>query len=84
MSLASRRARNKPTKAITLENGWNPNFEPGTKVVARKAMWTITAHQVFEYQGGCDHPEYGWAIHLKDCNLTIPGYLFEDGFLQIL
>lgn len=84
MSLRTRRQRNKETKAINLENGWNPNFETGTLVIATQAMWTIEAHQVFEYQGGCDHPEYGWAIQLKDCDLTIPAHLFKERFRQIV
>lgn len=72
------------TKKITLENGWNPNFEAGTKVVAIANMWTIKPGDEFVYSGGCDHPEYGWAVQLQNCDLAIPVYLFEGNFKQIV
>lgn len=84
MAIKKTQIRNKPTKEIKLENGWNPNFPVGTKVVARKQFYTINAHDVFEYQGGCDHPGFDWAIILKDCDLTIPAHVFEEYFLQIV
>ncbi|MDD2505288.1 MAG: hypothetical protein PHF21_03320 [Bacilli bacterium] len=68
---------------IKLEQGWNPNFEPGTAVIAIKPCWTIKVGQVFEYKGGCDHPDWGWAIFLKDCDIHIPGYVFETHFRKV-
>lgn len=72
------------TEKITLENGWNPNFKPGTKVKAIATMWTISPGEVHEYKGGCDHPEHGWVVFLKTSELHIPGYVFEQGFERVL
>ena len=53
------------TTKIVLENGWNPNFDSGTKVIATRDVYAVKAGTVLEYKGGCDHPEFGWAIHLE-------------------
>lgn len=88
--LESRRVRerfeesSRKTESIILENGWNANVEYGGLVVASRSMWSISAGEVFEYQGGCDHDEYGWAIQLKDCDLTIPASNFETCFRKIV
>jgi len=72
------------TAEITLYDGWNPRFKAGTKVVATRPFYTANVGDVFEYAGGADHPDYGWAIFLKDCDLVIPAYYFETRFEQVL
>ena len=36
--------------------------------------------KVFEYQGGCEHPVYGWVFNLKGCDLEIAEGTFKQHF----